>query len=609
MNDTCLLSALDKLLLELVFQSEQDAHSREHAKEQIQLYTAKVLERKEQIRLVRENISKTDEELFNLQKHCTYSKGNCSAWKPACMVLNKHEDYLNGQLQKCQVDTDRDNKMYQEYVTQFREILRQRRLHYKDGPLAREYYKKKDELDSIENKVLICREQLTSKERSLEELVELPSLKSYVEWALKVVSLRHKTEEVLKSAVFLIHKTSKMEKEVVQLTTNISSKQFEVHSQEETLSEIVAGDDQNAVSLFEDKGYSPLVNQKQPQHMLLPSIPYKSVRPLQGFKLPLQFSGTNIEENKNHNEQSITKSIHSNQPLTQASAMQKSIDTTDNKRSKYSQVPTIKLQSQMQFWLSVPQKQTNKKQCFDHGATEKRTTETSDSTSKSKDSAYDPQDGLTTFFKSTENKTGKTEDYSEMFSRIPEPLLLSKTSVFPRTPEPPLFSRTSDPSEGQQKPAIASFLKTTELIQNKGQFSKTCTFENDHNPGHEVAAAKSPSFSFLMTSTPKTPRYNLFESSLFGTPNSPDQTSESFSDSNINPTPSPQKDIGTLFGKMDGEDGFAFSFPTESSETFGDAKDDFSFPFSIGQDQKSPQASSFKLFQSPSQGAMQFTFF
>lgn len=67
--------------------------------------------------------------------------------------------------------------------------------------------------------------------------------------------------------------------------------------------------------------------------------------------------------------------------------------------------------------------------------------------------------------------------------------------------------------------------------------------------------------------------------------------------------------VGSLFGKSESEDTFAFPFPLEStSHAFGDGKDDFSFPFAFGQDQRS-QSPSVKGFHSSLQNTKPSTFF
>ena len=63
---------------------------------------------------------------------------------------------------------------------------------------------------------------------------------------------------------------------------------------------------------------------------------------------------------------------------------------------------------------------------------------------------------------------------------------------------------------------------------------------------------------------------------------------------------------GDLFGKMNTEDSFAFSFPScSSAQVFQDGKDDFSFPFAFG----SSQSASLKDFQSSTQSRKTFSFF
>ncbi|NXJ15526.1 S6OS1 protein, partial [Odontophorus gujanensis] len=129
------------------------------------------------------------------------------------------------------------------------------------------------------------------------------------------------------------------------------------------------------------------------------------------------------------------------------------------------------------------------------------------------------------------------------------------------------------------------------------------------NMGCEEATSKSPAyFSFLGVSQ-KSPGFNLFDSSVFGAENSSDEVDEGFSVGNLNPM-SPHKDFGNLFGKPESEDTFAFPFSMEStSRAFGDGKDDFSFPFAFGQDQRSSLSPSVKGFHSSLQNTKPSTFF
>ncbi|KAJ1107755.1 hypothetical protein NDU88_005144, partial [Pleurodeles waltl] len=61
-------------------------------------------------------------------------------------------------------------KIYQEHISRFQENLKQHKSQYKNTALAQDYYKKKAELDDLQNKVLTCKEQFNRKEATRQEL-------------------------------------------------------------------------------------------------------------------------------------------------------------------------------------------------------------------------------------------------------------------------------------------------------------------------------------------------------------------------------------------------------------------------------------------------------
>ncbi|XP_030069570.1 protein SIX6OS1 [Microcaecilia unicolor] len=597
MNNKSLLSNLDKLLVELVFQLEQDSHSKEHVTEQIQLYTANALEVKQQIHGLQENINKSDHDIFCLQKYSKYSKDNCSTWKPTYMVFNNHEAYLESQLQSYQEATERDKKIYEEHINQYQKILWQHQAVYAKSVLAKEYYMKKAELDDIQNRILLCGEQLKWKEAALMDLQEPAPFLSCNDWALQIASLRKNTEDTVKNATLLMNKSSNLTKEACEL--ELKKKCPEQQFGNPNLTEIT-GESKNLgkekefkESIFEDKRY--LLNKEHQINPLhVPSIPQKLVRPLQSFKLSMKKKETDGQDKENDMNQLTVRSIPLSQIETVKNNTQKYNDFTVNTRTDCGQSSSVaSLQNQMQFRLHLPQGQTKGKKGFQFSATE--TGNNSDNlkaTNETRDSAYASQDILKKSL-TPEEETGRLEENSDIFSRTPECL------PFPRSPEQSFFPITS---------VSSMFVRSSESTVNKEQLSKTPTSELANNVGCEGQTSKSPAFSFLMTSTPKSPHFNLFESSVFETTNSSDQQNDSYSDGNVNPA-SPHKEIGCLFGKLE-KDEFTFTFhPEPSPHTFGNGKDEFSFPFSFGKDQRSSQTSSFNGFQSSSQSAMQFTFF
>ncbi|NXD34380.1 S6OS1 protein, partial [Copsychus sechellarum] len=129
------------------------------------------------------------------------------------------------------------------------------------------------------------------------------------------------------------------------------------------------------------------------------------------------------------------------------------------------------------------------------------------------------------------------------------------------------------------------------------------------NFGFEEGTSKSPAFFSAMNFSQKSPGFNLFGSSLFGAQNSSDETEENFSMGNLGSV-SPHKGAGNIFGKSENEDAFAFPFLSEStSHAFEDGKDDASFSFAFGQDQRSPESHSMEGFHSNTQNTKPFSLF
>ncbi|XP_019406715.1 PREDICTED: protein SIX6OS1 [Crocodylus porosus] len=467
--------------------------------------------------------------------------------------------------------------MYQDYIIQYNNILKQHQEKYSETALSQKYYMKKRDLEEIRNRVLKDSEQFKSKEAALLDMLEPAPFQSLSDWALKIVSMRQKTQEVLKHTAVLTQKSLKLEKEADELEMKINNlkQPFERTTANQNHSEITDGKYKRNLEQKNENPYLVHEKQQQQQPLHLPSIPQKFVQSIRTFRQSLQETQAVGEERENPMDHSAITSVSSSQLENET---QKCSDTTRTNHPKIAQVPSR--ENQMQFRLLSPQKQTTSKQWFENEAviTANKDAECGgkEEASKAKDSLHVSQNIPTESFRSTEDNPNTAEE---------------GTVNFPRTPEMPAFIRTPESNE------------------KKARFPKTPPFELNQNSGSEKATPKSPAFSFFMACTEKSPGFNLFDPSVFEAENSSDQMDECYSAGNVNPV-SPHKDIGSLFGKSESEDGFTFSFPSESSSnTFGDGKDDFSFLFAFGQDQRSSQSSSMKGFHSSSQSTKPFTFF
>ncbi|KFQ51762.1 Protein SIX6OS1, partial [Pelecanus crispus] len=510
------------------------------------------------------------------------------SWKPTYAILSKHGEYLKNELEALEEATENERKMYQDYITQYKEILKEHREKYAETALAQEYYKKKKELEEIQNRVLKQTEKYKLKEDTCMDILEPVSFKSLNDWALWIASSRQKTQEMLKLAAVATQEAIELEKEADELEMKINyfKKTFEETTEDQNNSEMIEGKDQKSLEkpkefkerIFEESEHPSLLNEKRqlykPLHV--PCIPQNLVRPVQSIKFSMQQTETGREEKEKPMELSVATSSSSS---LAEDLSQMVIDTTGTNNPQIAQVPSIaSLPNQMQLRLVIPPKQTTSNQ---QSESENAVIANQEAKCVDKEAEDEPKDSsnlqdMQTCFKSNEDNSDTAEESAEHFLRAPE------------TPE---------------------FVGTPDSKGKKTQFSKTPPFDFIRNLGCEEGTSKSPAFFSLMNFSQKSPGFNLFDSSVFGTENSSDETDESFSVGNLNPL-SPNKDIGSLFGKSESKDVFAFPFASEStSHAFGDGKDDFSFPFAFGQDQRSSQSPSVKGFHSSLQNTKPFTFF
>ncbi|XP_040557551.1 protein SIX6OS1 isoform X2 [Gallus gallus] len=583
-----LLSNLDKLLLEFVFQLKQTSYAKEHVNQQINLYSSKITEKRNEIARLQENINNCNDAIADLRKQNENSKDSCNAWKPTYAILSKHEEYLKNELEVLQEATENERKMYQDYIIQYKETLKQHREKYAESALAQEYYKKKKELEEIQNRIQKRSEQYKLKEDADLDILEPAPFKSINDWALYIASLRQKTQEMLKLAETATQESIELEKEADELEMKINylKKTFEETIEDGNNSEMIEGKNLKSLEkpkefkerIFEESEHPSLLHEKHQLYkpLQLPCIPRKSVQSLQTTRFSMLQTETGREEKENPMEQSVATSSSSSHAENPSQMV---IGTATTTNLQVAQVPSIaSFQSQTQFRLLRPPKQVTTNQQFESEKSvidQEAKCDDKEAGDEPKDSSYISQD-IRTYFKTNENNPDTAAEGTERFLRAPE------------TPE---------------------FVGTPNSKGKKSQFSKTPPFDFIHNMGCEEATSKSPAFFSLLGITQKSPGFNLFDSSVFGAENSSDEIDESYSVGNLNPM-SPHKDFGSLFGKSESEDTFAFPFPLEStSRAFGDGKDDFSFPFTFGQDQRSSQSPSVKGFHSSLQNTKPSTFF
>ncbi|XP_060549259.1 protein SIX6OS1 isoform X2 [Pantherophis guttatus] len=582
MADT-LLSNLDKLLLQLVFQLEQASYSKEYETQQIQLYTANILEKKSEICHLHEEINKSEEAILNLCRQNNTNKENCNIWKPTYVILKKHEDYLQKELQNYQEATEKDKKMYQDYMNQYQEVFRQHQAKYLETTIAQEYYHEKKECEEIQDRVQQHSKLFKQKEAELIDLHRPGPFQSLSSWATHIASLWQNTKETLIHAAILKQQSSELVKTAKELEKkmnyfkehldNVTEDQKHTEQMEEDSNVI----EEKAKNQERKKGFDESLF-KESQHLLnkkeqtykpfnLSSIFQKLVQSVPTVKPLFQITDRGAEKEEDLAGHSTVTSMYFNHMENENQVCNQKCDNSETNIVETDSSITND-PKEISNRLLANQKNTLTKQCFNFENTKGKKADYKQKEKKSMDSAVISQD------RQTEIST-KPEYYSSTrdADAVSTPGLI--------TPEPNVLPKTPDSVE----------MRTPfELFP----------------PENEGLLAKSPAFSFLagFTSKSQSPGFNFFDFSAFGTESSLDQSGESCSAGNINPI-SPHKGID-FFGKMDNEDSFTFAFPTlPSAQVFQDGKEDFNFPFAFG----SSEQSTLKGFQSASENRKSFSLF
>ncbi|XP_071415509.1 protein SIX6OS1 [Pithys albifrons albifrons] len=579
MGDQLLIN-LDKLLIEMAFQVEQTSYVKEHVKQQINSYTAEITEKKNKITRLEENIRSSNDAIADLRKQNESSKKNCNVWKPTYEILSKHEEYVKSELEALEEATENERKMYEDYITQYNEVLQEHRKKYAGTALAQKYHKEKEEVEEIQNTLLKRWEKYKWKEDAGLDVLEAVPFKSVNDWAVHIASSKQKTQEMLHLAAVAAEESIKLQTEAEELEMKIDclKKTHEETTEDHNNSEMIENQkslekpEEFKERMFEEHEHTPLPKEKHPlcKPLHVPSIPWKLVQSVQSIRFSKHRPETGREGKENPVELPVTTTTSSSLAENLSEMV---IDTAGTNNSQNAQVPSIaSIQTPVKFRLTNPPKQLTSSQQFESenavmaSQEAKRGDKEAD---KPKESSYIPQD-VHTGFNPNEAKPDTVEESAEPFLRAP---------------------------------------KTPDLRGKKSQFSETPPFDFIQNLGCEEGTSKSPAFFSLMNFSQKSPAFNFFGSSVFGAQNSSDETEENFPVGNLNSL-SPHKDIGSLFGKPEGEDVFAFPFASEStSHAFGDGKDDFSFPFAFGQDQRSSESPSMKGFHSSLQNTKPFTLF
>ncbi|NWX29605.1 S6OS1 protein, partial [Notiomystis cincta] len=188
------------------------------------------------------------------------------------------------------------------------ETLQEHHKKYTETPLAQKYYKKKEEVEEIQKRVLKRFEKYRWKEDSCLDILEAVPFQSINDWAIHIASMRKKTQETLQLAEAAAQETIKLQKETEELQMKIDylKKALKETKENQNNSEKIERKNQKSLEkpeefkerLFEEREHPSLPKEKHQlfKTLRVPSIPWKFVQSVESFRLSKQPPETGREE-------------------------------------------------------------------------------------------------------------------------------------------------------------------------------------------------------------------------------------------------------------------------------------------------------------------------
>ncbi|XP_068110529.1 protein SIX6OS1 isoform X2 [Hyperolius riggenbachi] len=519
------LSVFDKLLLECVFQAEQEARKKENTKECIKWYAAKCLQEKQQILELLKDIKSCEETILDLQKYSTAAI----------------EEYHN-QVNTC------------------KEVFKQHQEKYMGFTLSKNYHIVKQELEEIQNLVLKHDEQFKTKERRIADALGPSPFASVNDWALHLAKVKNRTNEARQHLSEVSHTTLELKMNVneTELKIQCIKEHIENLAKQRKLNTQVKNQSVDShPRIFSEE--RPSLNQSKEKFLRklqLPNFPQKRDQPQKHVSFLSQSDHTvGKEEKRNNAQKCVSKVISQDESMEEDNQELLAQDKNENSAfgltSTHHQVHFRMVSTQKQGFQPMDVSQT--------GDIRKEQTITIPDTSK--DSGYCSQADSGNYEGTGDQSHGKVSE--------PEDYVPSKSAHTFAIPE-------ASPS-----PAPITAVKSRGFnLDVKIQNVLKSSFESPSSPMDQT---EQPSyFNLVKTSTPKTPKFGPFDSPFCV--KFPDQHgSYSSADTNTSPT---VKSFGSIFGAMEGDDdAFTFSFASKPA-SIPDEDDGFGFMLPFGQNSK-----------------------
>ncbi|XP_072542395.1 uncharacterized protein [Salminus brasiliensis] len=166
------LTSLDNLLLQLVLRTRELSQKKEELKQQIEMYRSSIQDRTKYIDETRKSIKKLEEEILQKQKTVECFKENVKSLRGTNNLLLQYEKTLETELERRQESCNRDMKVFQERIDNYRNIFQQYKEEYSQNPLAKKLLNIQAKNEELEKSIQAKEEEIIAKEKELKDLRE-----------------------------------------------------------------------------------------------------------------------------------------------------------------------------------------------------------------------------------------------------------------------------------------------------------------------------------------------------------------------------------------------------------------------------------------------------
>ncbi|XP_028846314.1 uncharacterized protein LOC114796456 isoform X2 [Denticeps clupeoides] len=195
MDGQNVLANLNTLLVQLALQTRELSQKKEEQEEQIQIFQARVHEKKAYIEETRKAIDKLEGDIVHLQNTAQRCKESGRSLKRAYGLLLQYEKSLEAELGERRESCSRDVRVHQERTEDYREVLQKHREQYCRHPLAERLVAVQAENEQTEQRIRACEDQIAAAARQLQEPREAAGSSAAADRASDACSTMHLDSE------------------------------------------------------------------------------------------------------------------------------------------------------------------------------------------------------------------------------------------------------------------------------------------------------------------------------------------------------------------------------------------------------------------------------